>query len=100
MQVAAFWVGVWSASLFPVQTESHRRKLFAALSATVESLWSLKVTETQLRLCWDWTFQVEVKEAKTLAELKKNKPTYWRDSPDTELSSVTVFKQADLHRPW
>lgn len=23
----AFWVSVWSASLFPVQTESHRRKL-------------------------------------------------------------------------
>ena len=61
MQVAAVWVRAWTASLFPVQTETTGGN---GLLLWVDSLWSLKVTETQLRPCWDWTFQVEGRGAK------------------------------------
>lgn len=66
----AFWVSVWSASLFPVQTESHRRKLcLPSWAPAVGALWSFKATETHVWyfcLYPDWTFQVHVKGTESL----------------------------------
>lgn len=66
----AFWVSVWSASLFPVQTESHRRKLcLPSWAPAVGALWSFKATETHVWyfcLYPDWEFQVHVKGTESL----------------------------------
>ena len=71
----AFWAGVWSASLFPVQTESHKRKLCLLSCHIVGALWSLKAAETHVwYFCFYlvWTFQVDLKKNQVLTDLNRN----------------------------
>lgn len=98
-EAVAFWARVWSASLFPVQTESHRRK--PCLPSAALQPQPCEVSRPR-RHMFGISASIHVEHGRyMLQEPRRAKQTrthtYQYDSaPDAAPSSTDIFKQTDF----
>lgn len=91
----AFWSSVWSASLFPFQTESHRRKL--CLPSWEPQSKPCEVSRPQRHMfgisasIWTEHSRYTLKEQSSYRP-KHKMLTYKYDSPNAKPGSVSTFK--------